>query len=459
MYRIGAIKYLQDESNRVDVLISLGMIIVFSIRIASSPNNDTASVYSFWEVFNAILLWFRIGFIFQVHPTIGPLLRTTFAIMNDVMNFIVLAGLFVIGFSLSLFFLLHDQGLDEFSSLSQTFLTLYIGHLGAFDYGQFTTLADEDAGFLYFYAIVLFSIYLFISSVVMLNLLIAMLSQTYSRVQEVSVAEYTFGKARLTWQLDINNNELPPPFNLVVTLIYFLHMILALLLKAISFCFPKTSAFRKKIESTPTEVEEIAAELLDDDIQRAGKFGGGNPTSRSNLPWPWTCKHCHCINSHYRPTPSVDFITSKGSVTFRDAALNPQSTQGDALSEGSFVSCDTVTCFECLRVANPLGHDAHFREKISYVVFLLIVWIPLMLCVIFPSIVYGIFDLILSLFNVREERRKREVSRKVVDLPETRYKNDRARYVRSLFESDPVTMEDISKNLHKLRQDLERIAG
>jgi hypothetical protein len=176
MYAIGAIKYLQDESNRVDVLISLGMIIVFSIRTSTATSGVVSSVYSFWEVFNAIMLWFRIGFVFQVHPTIGPLLRTTFSIMNDVVNFVIMTALFVIGFSLSLFFLLNDQGLPEFSSLSQTFLTLYIGHLGDFDYEQFSLLADANGfyGFTYYLTIILFSVYLFTSSVVMLNLLIGM---------------------------------------------------------------------------------------------------------------------------------------------------------------------------------------------------------------------------------------------------------------------------------------------
>lgn len=60
-----------------------------------------------------------------------------------------------------------------------------------------------------------FGIYLVVTVIVLLNLLIAMMSNTYQRIHDQSDAEWKFGRAILIRDISCRS-ETPSPFNLLI---------------------------------------------------------------------------------------------------------------------------------------------------------------------------------------------------------------------------------------------------
>ena len=62
----------------------------------------------------------------------------------------------------------------------------------------------------------MFALYLLVTAIVLINLLIAMMSDTYQRIQQDSDTEWKFGLAKLIRNMHRTNSS-PAPINLVTT--------------------------------------------------------------------------------------------------------------------------------------------------------------------------------------------------------------------------------------------------
>lgn len=72
---------------------------------------------------------------------------------------------------------------------------------------------------------VVFGLYLLISVIVLINLLIAMMSDTYQRIQAQSDTEWKFGRAKLIRNMN-KTSSTPSPINLLVKLIIYLKVLI-----------------------------------------------------------------------------------------------------------------------------------------------------------------------------------------------------------------------------------------
>lgn len=79
----------------------------------------------------------------------------------------------------SLFFLLSSYRLSEYNSLPNSIRTLIGTSLGTFDYNEMN-LGES----------IIQTVFLYTSNVIMINLLIAILTKTYSQITERSNVEY-----------------------------------------------------------------------------------------------------------------------------------------------------------------------------------------------------------------------------------------------------------------------------
>jgi len=62
-----------------------------------------------------------------------------------------------------------------------------------------------------------------IAAILFVNLLIAMMNNTYQTVQNHAKDEYLFSRAQIIWKYDKSHNyDMPPPFNLIILLLVFL---------------------------------------------------------------------------------------------------------------------------------------------------------------------------------------------------------------------------------------------
>lgn len=97
----------------------------------------------------------------MIHPTLGPLLRTTVVMARDLRNFAIISCLVMIGFGVAFYFLLSDHNVVGFQTLSDSLLTMFRGFLGDFDYFIFQKLDRSMRSFVE----IMFSVYLTISAI------------------------------------------------------------------------------------------------------------------------------------------------------------------------------------------------------------------------------------------------------------------------------------------------------
>ena len=113
----------------------------------------------------------------------------------------------MLGFAMALHVLLRD--LDSFG---ETFQALFRAMLGESDFFDVFSGSQYDS-----VATLLLVVYLFIVTIMLLNLLVAILSTSHSQVQDNAGVELKVSKARIIahYRWVVDNDLLPAPFNLV----------------------------------------------------------------------------------------------------------------------------------------------------------------------------------------------------------------------------------------------------
>ena len=263
--RIG--KYLADGWNIVDWAIHLVFAAYFAVRwrgilrcnAAEAPlDADAAAAAAAAALdalrvlsFNCVFLWMRLMNVMTVSERLGPMIRMITLMAYDVAIFLVLLFMYIIGFAGTFnvwFGHVVDDGAADMEDLRQSVIETINSGLPNSTAFEATPQADlEKAGFdnLYHSMLTLFSasmgdfsfdairkeqpvlgpvlmmLYLFVGAVMLLNLLIAILSDVYARVQESALAEFSFAKAKtvatysIFWHGQKTVIPLPPPLNLV----------------------------------------------------------------------------------------------------------------------------------------------------------------------------------------------------------------------------------------------------
>lgn len=161
------------------------------------------------------------------HHLFGPWAVIIQDLVKDMMRFLVILGIFMIGFSLSISAIyvpvfkpaedqngtLSSPGL-EFQSPIFTFEMLFFSLFGLVEPDLMPPLHLSPSYSKVFMKLV-FGIYMMITVVVLINLLIAMMSNTYQRIEARSDTEWKFGRAKLIRNM-IRTSPTPSPLILFV---------------------------------------------------------------------------------------------------------------------------------------------------------------------------------------------------------------------------------------------------
>lgn len=161
------------------------------------------------------------------HHLFGPWAVIIQDLVKDMMRFLVILGIFMIGFSLSISAIyvpvfkppedvnstLVSAGL-EFQSPIFTFEMLFFSLFGLVEPDLMPPMHLSPPYSKVFMKLV-FGIYMMITVVVLINLLIAMMSNTYQRIEARSDTEWKFGRAKLIRNM-IRTSPTPSPLILFV---------------------------------------------------------------------------------------------------------------------------------------------------------------------------------------------------------------------------------------------------
>ncbi|XP_072030429.1 short transient receptor potential channel 3-like [Amphiura filiformis] len=177
---------------------------------------------------------------FDIVRFVGPLRVSFGRMISDMVRFVILFLFVWISFALGMTMLYSTYDTietancyhrDDYSCNLSAFTEFYVS-LDKLFWSIFDSIDEEDIHLKSQYKItsivgeVLYAVYRILVAVVMLNALIAMMSNTYTRVEENSDIKWKVARTNLMARY-MANTTLPPPFNLLVTLKTVLNWIIA----------------------------------------------------------------------------------------------------------------------------------------------------------------------------------------------------------------------------------------
>jgi hypothetical protein len=127
----------------------------------------------------AFLFWVRLIFMLQLTSVFGPLIRTMMAMMQDLITFFLLFTLQLIAFACV--GILAFGMLKPYETLWDAFIMFFATAMGDFDFDMYEEMGPTKK----YYGIGFHVVVILCNLLLMLNLVIAIMSDTYARFSEV----------------------------------------------------------------------------------------------------------------------------------------------------------------------------------------------------------------------------------------------------------------------------------
>ncbi|CAF0722199.1 unnamed protein product [Adineta ricciae] len=197
---------------------------------AWDPTLISEGIFAAANIFSSL----KLVYIFTINPHLGPLQISLGRMVHDILKFSVLILLVAFAFACGLNQLFwyyarmkktecdQDSTPDEycakeihkhFSNLFESLQTLFWGTFGLIDLQTFQIYKKHT--FTMFIGLLMYGVYSSIMIIVLLNMLIAMMSNSYQYIANSTETEWKFARAKLWISYFEEGGTLPPPFNIV----------------------------------------------------------------------------------------------------------------------------------------------------------------------------------------------------------------------------------------------------
>ncbi|CAM9703899.1 unnamed protein product [Ascophyllum nodosum] len=198
--------YCQDQWNFLDVL---GLVMLFGGFIARLADNESLWGRALYAL-SAPMMFSRVLFFAQILRFQGPMIQAIFSMGVVLVRFGVILLVVMMSFAVSFFALFRDT--NTFDEILLHLFKTILGDVEYFD--EFNDSSGER------YAIVgqvLLAIFVVVMTIMLLNLLIAILSTTHADVHKNAEREFKTAKARNVqyYRLVVAHDILPAPFNML----------------------------------------------------------------------------------------------------------------------------------------------------------------------------------------------------------------------------------------------------
>ena len=209
------LSYFSSGWNVIDICAYF--MVILSTVLCGSVENNAVPVVSGWT-----FIVLSVNFLNFLRPFdyFGSLIRMITQIFSDMINFIVLQMVFLFGFTMCFMVMLANS--EAFQG-AVAFLTGYEMMLGDWDMGNFeaftikkinsTSVVEVPDPVTTGFAILAFCLYMFLVPIVTMNLLIAIMGDSYDRVRDNEAVEGRLQKAGVladmdrTWRFWLTRNE------------------------------------------------------------------------------------------------------------------------------------------------------------------------------------------------------------------------------------------------------------
>ncbi|XP_059621283.1 transient receptor potential protein [Phlebotomus argentipes] len=254
----GLLDYVQDLWNIVDFISNVFYVMWICLRFSSwyTVQRDAGAGLNpwypreQWDPFDPMLLsegafaagmifsFLKLVHIFSINPHLGPLQVSLGRMIIDIIKFFFIYTLVLFAFGCGLNQLMwyyadleknkcyhistevpdfdnHEKACSiwrRFANLFETSQSLFWASFGLVDLMAFELQGIKS--FTRFWALLMFGSYSVINIIVLLNMLIAMMSNSYQIISERSDVEWKFARTQLWMSYFEDGTTLPPPFNL-----------------------------------------------------------------------------------------------------------------------------------------------------------------------------------------------------------------------------------------------------
>lgn len=123
--------------------------------------------------------------------SLGPLVRNVEHIITDIASFVTLLFLIVLGFSNAFNLMYAESDVNKYEHFGKSFMSTFAMMMGGFELAEFANASNETL------MNILFLIYMLLVNIVLLNMLIAIMGETYTRISENATSEFQYARAKL----------------------------------------------------------------------------------------------------------------------------------------------------------------------------------------------------------------------------------------------------------------------
>lgn len=197
------IEYFTDMQNYLD-WASYGLL-YSALGIRTYEQRETYTSSSIMAV-TTILLWLKFLYFLRPFKSTGPLVRMIFFIFSSIKELIGILVFVIFGFSQSMYLLAYADSSLDFSDPMTGIINSFLYMMGASQLSQMQQASNPQL------AQFLLCIFIFIATILMLNLLIALMNNSYGTIQTHQEAEWNRERAKIIveqfrpWRLSLKPN-------------------------------------------------------------------------------------------------------------------------------------------------------------------------------------------------------------------------------------------------------------
>ncbi|KAG2449540.1 hypothetical protein HYH02_005682 [Chlamydomonas schloesseri] len=224
----GRAEYMSSGWNVMDITMALSYILHYILRIIAvrvTDNINILLVVNDLLAASALMAWFRMVSVFELSSAIGPLIQMMKQmIIKDVTRFAFLVLVILLGFSVGMEALFQEACIERDPSTNEC--TKYTnwgyewqkdGLVGGMTFLQYIALGNAnpvDFEQKRVTGIIFYIIFAIVTAILLLNLFIAMLADTYTRVSTQAMVEFRYRKAKIMAAYS-RRDFVCPPYNLL----------------------------------------------------------------------------------------------------------------------------------------------------------------------------------------------------------------------------------------------------
>ncbi|GAA6223849.1 short transient receptor potential channel 4 [Lates japonicus] len=235
--------YVHDWWNLMDFVMNSLYLATISLKIVAYTKYSGSKPRNQWEMWHPTLVAeavfaianifssLRLISLFTANSHLGPLQISLGRMLLDILKFLFIYCLVLLAFANGLnqlYFYYETKASDErgkckgircveqnnaFSTLFETLQSLFWSIFGLIN--LYVTNVDPDHQFTEFVGATMFGTYNIISLVVLLNMLIAMMNNSYQHIADHADIEWKFARTKLWMSYFEEGATLPAPFNIV----------------------------------------------------------------------------------------------------------------------------------------------------------------------------------------------------------------------------------------------------